>query len=51
MWAKETVLRENRRLRRENRQLTQKNEQLRCYIRGVHMGLRSVRRRDHNEAS
>ena len=51
MWAKETVLRENRRLRRENRQLTQKNEQLCCYIRGVHMGLRSVRRRDHNEAS
>lgn len=44
MWAKETVLRENRRLKRENSRLTQDNAQLRCYIRGIHLGLRNSRR-------
>ena len=44
MWAKETVLRENRRLLRENRQLRRETETLRCYIRGLHVGLRSSRR-------
>lgn len=44
MWAKETVLRENRRLTQENEQLHRENESLRCYIRGIHMGLRSSRR-------
>lgn len=44
MWAKETVLRDNRRLTRENRKLSRENESLRCYIRGVHVGLRSSRR-------
>lgn len=40
MWAKETVLRENRRLRRENRILQEKNAQQRSYIQGLHRGLR-----------
>ena len=40
MWAKETVLRDNRRLTRDNRQLSRENENLRCYIRGLHAGLR-----------
>ena len=44
MWAKETVLRDNRRLTRENRRLDRENESLRGYIRGVHVGLRSSRR-------
>ena len=44
MWAKETVLRENRRLLRENRQLRRETESLRCYIRGLHVGLRGSRR-------
>lgn len=43
MWAKETVLRDNRRLVRENRLLSRENESLRCYIRGLHRGIRSSR--------
>ena len=35
MWAKETVLRDNRALRRENRQLTARVRELESYIRGV----------------
>ncbi len=42
MWAKETVLRDNRRLKRENRQLRQDLEQLEAYIRGIHKGLRAA---------
>lgn len=44
MWAKETVLRDNRHLARENRRLSRENESLRCYIRGIYVGLRSSRR-------
>ena len=44
MWAKETVLRDNRLLNRDNRKLSRENESLRCYIRGIHVGLRSSRR-------
>lgn len=51
MWAKETVLRDNRRLARENRQLSRENESLRCYIRGLHRGLRSGRCGGTYEAS
>lgn len=40
MWAKETVLRDNRRLEHCNRILTQENDCLRSYIRGMHTGLR-----------
>ena len=43
MWAKETVLWDNRRLERENVKLQQKIEQLEAYLRGMQMGLRAVR--------
>ena len=38
MWAKETVLRENRELQRKNRELTARVRELESYIRGVHAG-------------
>ena len=44
MWAKETVLWENRQLRKENRALQIKNDQLQAYIDGVQLGLRAVKR-------
>ena len=44
MWAKETVLRDNRFLQRENAQLQQKIRQLEAYIDGLHRGLRAVNR-------
>ena len=50
MWAKETVLQDNRRLQRENRLLSRENEKLRAYIRGVHLGLRSRRGGGHETA-
>lgn len=40
MWAKETVLADNRTLKRKLAQLQQENERLRSYIRGVHAGIR-----------
>ena len=43
MWAKETVLCDNRRLQAENEKLRQENEKLSAYIRGVRMGLRKMR--------
>lgn len=44
MWAKETVLRDNRQLKRQLRQLRQENEELLAYIRGLELGLKTVRR-------
>ena len=44
MWAKETVLRENRQLRRENMALQQEVERLDAYARGLKTGLRAVGR-------
>ena len=44
MWAKETVLRDNRFLQQENAQLQQKIRQLEAYIDGLHRGLRTVNR-------
>lgn len=41
MWAKETVLKDNRRMAREIRALQQENEKLKCYINGIHKGLRA----------
>ena len=38
MWAKETVLRENRALRRENRLLNARVRELESYIRGLRRG-------------
>ena len=43
MWAKETVMRENRQLWLENEALRQKISEMECYIRGLHRGLRGRR--------
>ena len=40
MWAKETVMKDNRRLLRKLRQLELENKGLRCYIQGIHRALR-----------
>jgi len=45
MWAKETVLRDNRLLRAENAALQQKVRELDSYIRGIHTGMRHARGR------
>ena len=44
MWAKETVLSDNRSLKRQNRKLRQENERLLSYIRGLETGIRAVKR-------
>lgn len=44
MWAKETVLAENRHLRQENRRLQDNLRQQEAYIQGVQAGLRAVKR-------
>lgn len=44
MWAKETVLSENRRLRRELRLLEQECEKMRAYINGLEFGVRAGKR-------
>lgn len=38
MWAKETVLADNIRLKKENEKLKAKYERLRCYIDGAEFG-------------
>ena len=43
LWAKETVLRDNRNLRAENEALRQKVKELESYIQGIHLGLRGRR--------
>lgn len=44
MWAKETVLRDNRRLTDENEALRHKIEELEAYINGLHTGMKNQRR-------
>ena len=44
LWAKETVLRDNKLLRSENDALRQKISEMECYIQGLHRGLRARRR-------
>lgn len=46
MWAKETVLRENRLLREENDFLWQQNRELERYIQGIRLGLRRAKGRN-----
>ena len=41
MWAKQTVLRENRELNRQNEKLQQEINRLDAYIAGLHKGLRT----------
>ena len=43
LWAKETVLRDNRNLQAENQLLRQKIRELESYIQGIHLGLRRRR--------
>ena len=43
MWAKETVLAENRRLLTENQKLKGRIEELEAYILGLEIGLRTVK--------
>ena len=44
MWAKETVLWDNKLLQRENEVLRQKIRELENYIQGIHMGLKGRRK-------
>ena len=44
MWAKETVLRDNKILKEENELLRQKIRELESYIQGVHLGLKGRRK-------
>lgn len=41
MWAKETVMADNKQLYKENRRLRQENERLKAYISGVTAGQRA----------
>ena len=43
MWAKETVLADNRRLMAENRKLRQENREQQAYIQGLEAGIRAGR--------
>lgn len=44
LWAKETVLRDNKVLKAENEALRQKINELESYIQGIHLGLRGRRK-------
>lgn len=44
MWAKQTVLADNRHLLRQKRELEQEVMQLKAYIRGMQTGLRATKR-------
>lgn len=44
MWAKETVLSENRRLKRELRLAEQEKKEMQAYIQGLENGIRAGKR-------
>ena len=44
MWAKETVLKDNRHLSKENRVLIRENRELKAYIEGLEAGIRAGKR-------
>ena len=44
LWAKETVLADNRKLKQKVDQLEVENDQLRAYIDGMSAGMRGIRR-------
>ena len=43
MWAKESVLRDNRLLKAENQKLQYRLNELEAYVLGIRLGLRAVR--------
>lgn len=45
MWAKETVLKENRRLQLELHRVREENQRLQAYIRGLREGVRAGKQR------
>ena len=51
MWAKESVLRDNRALKRQIRSLEQRMQVREAYIRGLESGLRSARKIRNKEAA
>lgn len=44
MWAKETVLADNKRLQAENEGLIKQNRELKAYIQGLQAGIRAGKR-------
>lgn len=44
MWAKESVLRDNRQLRRQVRHLEQELSRVKAYVRGLELGQRAGKR-------
>ena len=44
MWAKETVLADNKRLQAENETLIKQNRELKAYIQGLQAGVRAGKR-------
>lgn len=44
MWAKESVLRDNRQLKRQLRLLQQELEEMKAYVRGLESGIRAGKR-------
>lgn len=43
MWAKETVLEDNKKMRKEMLELRQENRELKAYLQGVQLGQRAVK--------
>lgn len=43
LWAKESVLRDNRLLKKENQKLQYKLNELEAYVLGIRLGLRAAR--------
>lgn len=44
MWAKETVLADNKRLQADNEALIKQNRELKAYIQGIQAGIRAGKR-------
>ena len=44
MWAKQTLLEDNKALRREVRALRQENRELTAYLRGLEQGVKAMRK-------
>jgi len=44
MWAKETLLEDNKALRREIKALRQENRELTAYLRGLEQGVKAMRK-------